>query len=43
MATVKKSSDSKAPKNLPPQSTQAVKGGLNFTKIKFDYRPQSAD
>ena len=37
MATIKNAPNSKAPKNLPPQNTPAVKGGLslNFTKVEY--------
>ena len=38
MVTSKKVPNSKAPTNLPPQNTHAVKGGLNFTAIKFEYK-----
>ena len=43
MVTIEKASNSKAPTNLPPQNTHAVKGGLNFTKIKIEYKSQSPD
>lgn len=40
MVTIKNATNSKAPKNLPPLNTQAVKGGLslNFTKVEYQYR-----
>ena len=43
MVTIKKAPNSKAATNLPPQNTHAVKGGLNFTKIKVEYQTQSPD